>query len=139
MDARGIQSLSVTLQLPWPIPYPWTMEHLLFSDDLHPVEPGQHINISLHGTEQGLQLRIAYLSSLEPYDDGQERAPGEAMVLTDEEVDAAPKWLTRDAFSISYTEVLNLSYDIEKGKPPEVPYGISSDYYSINLAPPKPL
>jgi hypothetical protein len=115
------------------------MEHLLFSDDLHPAAPDQHINISVYGTEQGLQLRVSYVSSREPYDNGQERAPGEGMALTEDEYEAAPKWLTRDAFSIGYTEVLSLSYDIEKGKVPTEKYGVVSDYYAEYLAPPKPL
>ena len=115
------------------------MQHLLFSDDLHPVEPDQHINISIWGTEQGLQLRVAYNSSREPYTTGQKLAPGEGMALTAEEEAAAPKWLTRDAFSISYTEVVSLSYDIEQGKPPKVPYGVVDDHYTYYLGPPKPL
>jgi hypothetical protein len=106
------------------------MQHLLFSDDLHPVEPDQHINISIWGTEQGLQPRIAYNSSSEPTD---------KVILTDEEEAAAPKWLTRDAFSISYTEVVSLSYDIEQGKSPKEPYGVVDDHYTYYLGPPQPL
>lgn len=53
------------------------MEHLLFADDLHPVEPGQHINIS-------------------------------------------------------YTEVLELSYDVEKGRI-RGPYGLPGDGLNFQL------
>lgn len=115
------------------------MEYRLFSDNLHKPDPDQHIQISVWGTEQGLQLRVAYNSSSEPYDNGKKRAPGESMILTDEEVAAAPKWLTRDAFSISYTEVLDLSDDIDHGRPPKEPYGLRSDHYITHLGPPKPL
>lgn len=118
--------------------YPTQMEYRMFSDDLHRPESDQHINISVYGTEQGLQLRVAYLSSSEPYSTRQQLGPGEGMVLTEEEVAAAPKWLNRDAFSISYTEVLSLSYDIEQGKPPQEPHGLASDHYIEGLAPPKP-
>ena len=114
------------------------MQHLLFSDDLHEPKPDQHINISLYGTEQGLQLRIAYVSGREPFKPVVEEG-FTGVALTDEEYKAAPKWLTRDAFSISYSEVVSLSDDFEQGTPPKAPYGLSSDYYSEYLGPPKPL
>jgi hypothetical protein len=113
------------------------MEHLLFSDTLRPATPDQHIDISVYGTEQGLQLRVAYVSDREPFKPVVEEG-FTGVALTDEEVAVLPKWLTRDAFSISYTEVLGLSYDIEKGNPPSEPYGVIGDY-SEYLGPPKPL
>jgi hypothetical protein len=105
---------------------------------LHPAEPDEHINISVWGTEQGLQLRVAYVSDSAPY----KLVVGEGftgVALTDKEVDDAPTWLTRDAFSISYTEVVSLSYDFEQGKPPKEPYGLIDDYHTYYLDPPKPL
>lgn len=87
------------------------MEWQLVSSSVPEPEPGHYLNVWVFATEQGLQVRIAEI----PYD----KPPGEG-------------WKVHDTFSMSYTEVLALSYDVEKGRFGG-PYGLPGDGLNFQL------
>jgi hypothetical protein len=90
------------------------MEFTLFEDDITDGDGEVVAKVRLMATDQGLQLRIAQPTVNTPVDG---------------------MWLNKDAYSIGYTECLQLSDDVEHDNYTP-PYGVTVDRYHVFWKPP---